>query len=138
MYSNAMHRRPYRDVIAGSDTKRLKNQVKEEHLRSLKGRPRKPTELRWLAGSFIESDTTDMKSNHDSIVAQSKDNITHQGVLSVSKDVLLEASMQSLESLGRQRLCGVPFGSGLQGSEILHKGTCLCVCVCVSVCVFAE
>jgi hypothetical protein len=137
---NALYCRPYRDVVAESDTKRLKNQIKEGHLRALKGRPRTPTELGWLEGTFTESDATDIGidiGNHDDyIVTLRKDNInshrvqkkTGGSVLSVSKNMLLEASLQSLESLGRQRLFGVPVSSGAQGSPILGKGDFMPMC----------
>lgn len=133
-----LHRRPYRDVITESDTKRLKNQLKEGHLKTLKGRPRKPTELGYLAGSFTESDITDVEIlDDDDIITLRKDNTTYQGVqvqkgkvtsgavavLSVSKNMLLEASLLSLESLGRQRMCGVPFSPGVHG-----RGIYVCVC----------
>lgn len=124
-----------------SDTKRLKNQIKEGHLRALKGRPRAPTELGWLEGTFTESDTTDIGNHNDYIVTLRKDNINRHGVqnrtrgsvLSVSKNMLLEASLQSLESLGRQRLCGVHVSSGEHGSPILGKGDFMPMCECVSI-----
>ena len=139
-YPTSPYPRPYRDVINGSDTKRLKNQLKEGHLKTLKGRPRKPTELGCLAGSFTESDITDIDIlDDDDFIRLRKDNTTHQGVqrgkgkgtggavLSVSKNMLLEASLLSLESLGRQRMCGVPFSSGGQNPEIIRRGIDVCV-----------
>ena len=103
--------------------------MKEGHLKTLRGRPRKPTELGCLAGSFTESDITDVEIlDDDDIITLRKDNTTHQGVqkgkgtggavLSVSKNMLLEASLLSLESLGRQHMCGVPFSSGMHGRGI--------------------
>ena len=103
--------------------------MKEGHLKTLRGRPRKPTELGCLAGSFTESDITDVEIlDDDDIITLRKDNTTHQGVqkgqgtggtvLSVSKNMLLEASLLSLESLGRQRMCGVPFSSGVHSRGI--------------------
>lgn len=141
-----MYCRPYRDVITESETKRLKNQVKERHLRALKGRPRTPTELGWLEGTFTESDATDkdmdVGNQDDYIVTVRKDNInrhmvqkrTGGSVLSVSKNMLLEASLQSLESLGRERLCGVPVSSEAQGSPILGKGDFMPMCEYVFIC----
>jgi hypothetical protein len=119
--------------------------VKEGHLRALKGRPRTPTELGWLEGTFTESDATDggdIGNHNDYIVTLRKDNINRHGVqkrtggsvLSVSKNMLLEASLQSLESLGRQRLCGVHVSSGAQGSPILGKGDFMPMCKYVFIC----
>ena len=141
-YHTLPYCRPYRDVINGSDTKRLKNQLKEGHLKTLKGRPRKPTELGCLAGSFTESDITDIEIlDDDDLITLRRVNTTPQGVqkgtgegtggavLSVSKNMLLEASLLSLESLGRQRMCGVPFSSGAQNPEVMRKGIYIHVCL---------
>ena len=107
-------------------------------MKTLKGRPRKPTELGCLAGSFTESDITDIEIlDDDDLITLRRVNTTLQGVqkgtggavLSVSKNMLLEASLLSLESLGRQRMCGVPFSSGAQNPEVMRKGIYIHVCL---------
>lgn len=93
-------------------------------------------------GTFTEGDATDIGIHEDYIVTLRKDNSNRHRVqkraggstLSVSKEMLLEASLQSLESLGRQRLCGVPVSSGAQDSQTLGKGVSIPKCDYVSIC----
>ena len=117
-------------VIADNDVQRLKGLVKEERCKHLKGRARKPLEQMDL-GQFEESDDVDGERDEESLGARSGavrlcDRVSRKrgggSIVTVSKEKLLQSSLTSLESLGRQRRCGVPFGSGCHDAEIIPTG----------------
>lgn len=104
--------RPYRGVIAENHIRRLKSQVQSEHNKNLKGRPKKTLEA---SGNYFD-DYDDNDSLNESHAIRSRlceQTLSKKGggsVVSVSKAKLLEASLLSLETLGRQRYSGAPNG----------------------------
>ena len=117
-------------VIADKDVQRLKGMVKEERGKLLKGRARKPLEQMNL-GQFEESDDVDGERDEEGIGGITCSGRLYKGmsrkrrggsIVTLSKEKLLQSSLTSLESLGRQRRCGVPLGSGGHDAELLPTG----------------
>ena len=104
----SMTLRPYDDVMANNDIRRLRAQVRVEHCKVLKGRARNVTEMGYY----------DMFEEEDDVLEPSPIHTTHHtvgrlceqvarrkgggSVITVSKEKLLEASLLSLQTLGRQ------------------------------------
>lgn len=122
--------RPYRGVIAENDIRRLRTQVHVEHCKLLKGRARRAAEHGGYAGRFeegddIEDDLSSTKQGSGRLCEQVAKKRGGGTVVAVSKEKLLEASLASVESLGRQRRCGAPLGSGAHDSDVFRSGTAL-------------
>jgi hypothetical protein len=104
--------RPYRGVIAENHIRRLKSQVQSEHIKNLKGRPKKTLET--SDNYFDDYDDNDSVNESHAIRGRlCEQTLSKKGggsVVSVSKAKLLEASLLSLETLGRQRYSGAPDG----------------------------
>lgn len=120
--------RPYRGVIAENDIRRLRGQVHEEHSKLLKGRAKKAAEQGGYAGRFeeeddIDDDNSNMKQKNTRLCEQVAKKRGGGTVVTVSKEKLLEASLASVESLGRQRRSGAPLGSGAHDSDLFRSGT---------------
>jgi len=113
--------KPYRGVIAETHIRRLKSQVQSEHNKQLKGRSKKTLEA--SDNYFDDYDDNDsINETHTVRGRLCEQTLSKKGggsVVTVSKAKLLEASLLSLETLGRQRYTGAPDGdSGFpQGSN---------------------
>ena len=100
--------RPYDDVMANNDIRRLKAQVRVEHCKVLKGRARSVTEMGYY-DMFEETDDV-LDDTHMHTTSQNVGRLCEQvarrkgggSVITVSKEKLLEASLLSLQTLGRQ------------------------------------
>jgi hypothetical protein len=115
-------------VIAENDVRRLRGQVHEEHSKQLKGRAKKAAEQGGYAGHFeeeddIDDDNSSMKKKNVRLCEQVAKKRGGGTVVTVSKEKLLEASLASVESLGRQRRSGAPLGSGAHDSDLFRSGT---------------
>jgi hypothetical protein len=133
--------KPYKGVMAGQQIKRLKSQVKEKTLQKLSGHP-KPRPDTYDAEyedylTFEEPDTEIRKRGphemriSDQIRKAGEDAIVRRSVEDVSAEKLLEASLISLETIGRQRATdkksenlalGSGYGEGPFPSESYLKG----------------
>lgn len=87
----------------------MKSQVQSEHNKNLKGRPKKSLE----GNDYFFEDFDDTESINESHARGRlcEKNLSKKGggsVVTVSKEKLLEASLLSLETLGRQRYAGAP------------------------------
>ena len=129
--------RPYKGVIAERQIRRLKNQVKGERLKHISGRPRSSLDMSaGRAGERFESqDQLDEEEFQQSqclapherrlckVVGRAK-SASAAGVDVVSTEKLLEASLQSLESLGRQmhvagsNSISMGYGGGDDGDDV--------------------
>ncbi len=135
--------KPYKGVMAGQQIRRLKNQVKEKTLQKLSGHP-KPRPDTYDAEfedylAFEEPDAEIRKVGphekriFDQIRKSGEDNVVRRSVEDVSAEKLLEASLISLETIGRQRVTkkhtenlalgdGSGYGDGPFPSENYLKG----------------
>lgn len=125
--------RPYSGVIAENDIRRLRSQVHVEHSKLLKGRAKKAAEQGGYMGRFEEEDDVDddnsnTKQRNTRLCEQVAKKRGGGTVVTVSKEKLLEASLASVESLGRQRRSGAPLGSGAHDCDLFISGTsCTCI-----------
>ena len=100
--------RPYDDVIANNDIRRLRAQVRVEHCKVLKGRAKRVTDMGYYDMFEEADDVQDDIHIHTSgeRIGRLCDQVPRRkgggSVITVSKEKLLEASLLSLQTLGRQ------------------------------------
>ena len=119
--------KPYKGVMQGQQIRRLKNQVREKTIKTLQGHPKSPldshaaeaedylmfeepdTEIRPIppherrlchVRKSLESQGTHVHSSHH---LGEGDTVVRRSIEEVSAEKLLEASLISLETIGRQR-----------------------------------
>jgi hypothetical protein len=121
--------KPYKGIMQGQTIRRLKSQVREKTIKSLQGHPKSPldshaaeaedylmfeepdTEIRPIppherrlcqVRKSLESQGARLHNSHDAVHG-SGDAIVRRSIEEVSAEKLLEASLISLETIGRQR-----------------------------------
>lgn len=139
--------KPYKGVMAGQQIKRLKNQVKEKTMQKLSGHPKpRPDTYDVENENYLAFDEPDAEIRpvgphekrlyRDMRRSQDDSDVLHpvlrRSVEDVSAEKLLEASLISLETLGRQRatkkksenmsLSASGFGEGPFPNESYLKG----------------
>ena len=106
--------KPYKGVMAGQTIKRLKNQVKEKTMQKLSGHPKPRPDTYdaefedYLAFEEPDAEIRKVGPHEKRICSQIRksadDNVMRRSVEDVSAEKLLEASLISLETIGRQRI----------------------------------
>jgi hypothetical protein len=106
----------------------LKSQVQSEHNKHLKGRPKKTLEgSENYFDDYDDDDSINEPHTRGRLCEQTLSKKGGGSVVTVSKAKLLEASLLSLETLGRQRYTGAPDGDSRfpQGKLCINSNGCM-------------
>lgn len=124
--------RPYKGVIAEKQIKRLKSQVKESRSKLLTGRPKKKLEEDRFKRDMFEATDIDgfdiqhpFSQNASRRLCKQIEHAKHlhdEEVTKVSTEKLLEASLISLETMGRRVRSGNG-DEGISGDELFRMST---------------